>query len=274
MQVNPTTAAAAPAAASGPVPLRILAGQLTAVPVGQLIQATVTQTSPKGATLAVNGQPVTVAPSPQLTPGTSVVVRLPAAAAPVLELVGTVPTPTPPSPGAALPPPAGRAAPAAPAPAAPATAAPVRVLAGNLSAVPAGQLIRATVTQSGPQGATLAVNGQRVTVAPSPQLSPGAAVVVRLPSAAAPVLELVGPTPTTTAAPAPTAAPPSPIALVDVRAAAPDGRFHVTIDGQPATVTSEQPLVPGGRYALRVEAAPAGLVLRPLAESPAAPETA
>src|SRR5690349_16387741 len=123
MQVNPTTAAAATAASTGPVPLRILAGQLTAVPVGQLIQATVTQTSPKGTTLAVNGQPVTVAPSPQLAPGTTVVVRLPAAAAPVLELVGTVPTPVSSPPGATPSPPAGRTAPAAPA-AAPAPPAP------------------------------------------------------------------------------------------------------------------------------------------------------
>lgn len=251
MQVNPTTAAAATAASNGPVPLRVLSGPLTAVPVGELVRATVTQATPKGATLTVNGQSVTVAPSPALTPGAAVVVRLPAAAAPVLELVGPAPPPTQSTPAA------------------------VRVLAGDLSAVPTGQPLRATVTQAGQDSAVLTVNGQRLTVGTPTPLAPGAAVVVRLPTAAAPVLELVGSAPAPppqTAAPARPAS--SPVALVDVRAAAPDGRFFVTIDGQPATAASDQALVPGGRYALRVEVTPSGLVLRPPAEVPDAPDVA
>ncbi|HEX4612117.1 MAG TPA: hypothetical protein VH092_28230, partial [Urbifossiella sp.] len=61
---------------------------------------------------------------------------------------------------------------------------------------------------------------------------------------------------------------------MDVLGTAPNGRLQVRIDGQTATATTAEPLTPGGRYVMQVEASPTGLVLRPPTDTTAAPEAA
>lgn len=101
MQLNPLTAApltALPAGASTSV--RVLAGNLAAVPVGELLNAVVASVSPREAVLTVNGQALTVRPpaGAPLQPGAAVLVRVPATAAtapnPTIELA-VPPNPTP-----------------------------------------------------------------------------------------------------------------------------------------------------------------------------------
>lgn len=67
-------------------------------------------------------------------------------------------------------------------------------------------------------------------------------------------------------------APAEPV-VVDVIAREPTGRLRVRIDGREATATSPQPLQPGGRYVVQVDRTPAGIVLRPLPDSPQLPTT-
>ncbi len=80
-----------------------------------------------------------------------------------------------------------------------ASGVPARVVAGNLSLVPLGALLQATVTTVTPRDATLTVNGQTLTVRPPPgvQLQPGAVLLVRIPPGAPnapnPTLELSTP---------------------------------------------------------------------------------
>lgn len=92
MQVTPTDAAlqAAPPTAAG-VTARVVAGNLAALPLGALLQATVTSVTPREAVLTVNGQALTVRlpPGAQLQPGAVLLVRVPLAANatnPTLEL--------------------------------------------------------------------------------------------------------------------------------------------------------------------------------------------
>src|SRR5581483_10320864 len=102
----------------------------------------------------------------------------------------------------------------------------VRVLAGNLAAVPVGALLEATVTQSSPREAVLTVNGLPLTVRPNGQLQPGTVLFVRVPGGSTtPTLELVGSKTTTPEARAATApVPTKSLSLVDVLAVLPDGR--------------------------------------------------
>jgi hypothetical protein len=106
MQVNPAELAAAAAAPTGGVAVaRVLAGNLAAVPVGDLLQAVVTRVTPGAADVTVNGQPLTIRPGAGLQPGVVMLVRVPPGAntnPPTLELLGRVPnTPqgTPPQAG-------------------------------------------------------------------------------------------------------------------------------------------------------------------------------
>jgi hypothetical protein len=77
--------------ASG-VPARVLGGNLALIPLGSLLQATVTTVTPRDATLSVNGQTLTVRTPPgvQLQPGAALFVRVPPGAPnapnPTLEL--------------------------------------------------------------------------------------------------------------------------------------------------------------------------------------------
>ncbi len=70
--------------------------------------------------------------------------------------------------------------------------------------------------------------------------------------------------------PSPTSGPP---VVVDVIAREPNGQLRVKIDGRETTATSPQPLQPGGRYVVQLDRTPAGVVLRPLPDSPQLPIT-
>lgn len=181
-----------------------------------------------------------------------------------------------------------------------------RVLAGNLAAVPVGELLQAVVTSVAPREAVINVNGRQLTIRP-PQgtpLQPGAAVLVRVPPTAAgapnPTIEfavpkplagpsrpLVGsantpiptdvsaaartPVPAATRPPVGFAAEAPRVAIVDVLAPLPDGRVRVQVDGVEQVATAAEPLVPGGRYLLQVERSPVGIRLNPPPESAALP---
>jgi hypothetical protein len=151
----------------------------------------------------------------------------------------------------------------------------VRVLAGNLAAVPVGALLEATVTRAGPREVTLTVNGLPLTVRPNGQLQPGTVLFVRVPGGSATqTLELVGSRPTTpeaAAAAAPIPTKPAQVSLVDVLAVLPDGRLRVKIDGNEEVGASPEQLAPGGRYVLQVERTPAGLALRAAPDTPKLP---
>lgn len=92
MQV--TAANATLATAAQPVAVtsvRVLAGNVTSIPLGTLLQATVTQVSQGQAVIVVNGQALTVRPAGTLQPGTILLVRAPSGngtSTPALELVG------------------------------------------------------------------------------------------------------------------------------------------------------------------------------------------
>lgn len=74
------------------VTARVVSGNLAQVPVGALLEATVTSVSPREIALAVNGLPLTVRPPvglPPFQPGTALLVRVPTTASatnPTLEL--------------------------------------------------------------------------------------------------------------------------------------------------------------------------------------------
>lgn len=103
MQVPATNAASQLAAALGTGAIvRITGGNLANAPLGELLQATVTQASPREAVLTVNGQAITVRPGPTgfpaaLQPGATLAVRVQGGAATALEVVGQLPTPTAPA---------------------------------------------------------------------------------------------------------------------------------------------------------------------------------
>ncbi len=87
MQVTPAGTELSPlAAASAAAVVRIIAGNLAGIPVGQLIPATVVNVSDGSATLEVQGQLVTVRPAGGLQPGTALAARIPNGAAPAIEL--------------------------------------------------------------------------------------------------------------------------------------------------------------------------------------------
>lgn len=75
--IDPAIQAALPTAAG--VPVRVVGGNLALVPLGALLQATVTSVTPRDASLLVNGQQLTVRQPPgvQLQPGAVLLVRVP-----------------------------------------------------------------------------------------------------------------------------------------------------------------------------------------------------
>lgn len=215
MNVTPTAVPApADAAASGPAAtVRMLAGNLAAVPVGELLKAVVTRVAGGEATVNVNGQPLTVRPPGGLQAGGEFVVRLPGG-----KQTGTLEI-------------LGRAPPQLPAPATPTTNLP----------------LPATANRANPAAAP-------ATSTPTPTVSASASAAVLVPPAA---------TAPSSPAPAGRAASPAPLAVADVVSAGPDGKLVVRIDGKQVPATSAEPLAAGGRYLVRVEPTPAGLVLRP-----------
>lgn len=158
---------------------------------------------------------------------------------------------------------------------APTGAISVRVAAGDLAAIPVGLLLRATVSEVLSGAAVLTVNGQPLTVRPAAGLTPGDVLLVRVPGGAARSLDLIGKAApaTTTATPGAATAPrTATLAVVDVLAATPDGRFAVRIDGREEAATSAAELAPGGRYVMEVDRTPTGLALRPPTDSPNLPD--
>ncbi|MBA4065314.1 MAG: hypothetical protein C0501_16705 [Isosphaera sp.] len=185
----------------------------------------------------------------------------------------------------------------------------VRVLSGDLSLLPVGSLLAATVTRPGVREAVLTVNGLQLAIRPGTTLQPGTVLVVRVPPGSkAPALELVGqapapesgqpgspvalatgtPTPraspevpaatertvrttTPTADRVPPSANPAAVSVADVLTVLPDGRVRVRIDGAEEVATAAGKLVPGGRYVVRVERTPETVFLRPAADTPDLP---
>ncbi len=87
MQVTPADAVLAASAQPGAaVNVRVLAGNLAAVPLGALLQAVVTQVTPREATLAVNGETLTVRTPAGLQAGEVLFVRVPPGASGTLEI--------------------------------------------------------------------------------------------------------------------------------------------------------------------------------------------
>jgi hypothetical protein len=136
--------------------------------------------------------------------------------------------------------------------AAPAGATSVRVVGGDLSLLPVGTLLAATVTRPGLREAVLTVNGQQLAIRPGVSLQPGTVLVVRVPPGSkAPALELVG------QAPAPESGQPgSPVALA---AGTPTPRTPPEVPAAPGRVTD-------GRAAAAAER-----VGRPTTPPPTAP---
>lgn len=91
----------------GGITARVVSGKLASVPVGALLEATVTTVSPREVTLTVQGVPLTIRPPTglQLQPGATLVVRVPPGApntpTPMLELA--LPAPPTPTPGQSAP---------------------------------------------------------------------------------------------------------------------------------------------------------------------------
>jgi|GEM_PF-2450349 len=169
MQLNVLAAAqlaAAPTGAPG-VPARVVAGDLARVPVGELLEATVTASTPRGATLTVNGQPLTVQlpPGAPLQQGAVLLLRVPPGAA------------TAPNPTVELSVPASVSAPAAqPLPGAPrgyaAPEAPRTAVVDVLESLPDGR-------------ARVRIDGQEQVARPAEPLVPGERYVLQVQRSAA-----------------------------------------------------------------------------------------
>lgn len=174
----------------------------------------------------------------------------------------------------------------------------LRLVSGDISQIQTGRLIPATVVQAGGGQAVLSVAGQQVTVRGAMALVPGDVLRVRVEPGANPAVAVVGREATGVGAtgeavigrtavpvdsPAVGRASPNPVpppsvstsepVVVDVLARQPDGQLQVRIDGQELPATSRQPLQPGGRYVVQLDRTPAGIVLRPLPDSPQLPAT-
>ncbi len=202
-----------------------------------------------------------------------------------------------------------------------------RLVAGDISQVPTGQTLPATVVKATAGETVLSLAGQQVTIKGTVPANVGEVVNVRVQPGAKPTVAVVGgvgtspPVPLSqgrggdqgaeipdTSTDAPQASqvehplssgkggrgvrseamsappqranvgigayrqpPPTEPTVVDVIAREPGGQFRVRIDGREATATSSQQLQPGGRYVVQIDRTPAGLVLRPLPDSPQLP---
>lgn len=221
----------------GGVIARVVAGPLHQLPIGELLEATVTAVSPRGTILTVHGTALTVRPPYALAPGAVVWVRVPPpaarAAGPMLEFVPPAP------PAAGSPPPTNT----------PATTSPPRAPDGRVSG-------------AGPGVTTAAASVSTPGTAHSPGSLAGAAPT---PSATA-----ASPQPATNSGPL-GASLVQPV-VVDVLNREADGQFRVRIAGQEAVARSAVTLQPGARYVLQVERTPEGLNLQPPAETPQLPQ--
>ncbi|MBY0457825.1 MAG: hypothetical protein K2V38_10840, partial [Gemmataceae bacterium] len=149
----------------------------------------------------------------------------------------------------------------------------VRVLAGQLAAVPVGELLQAVVTRVDPNAGTadIRVNGQSLTVTAPPGLDAGAALLVRVPKGANGELQISDAPAAPKPAPPNSPAQPGEVQLVDVTATLPDGRVRVQIDGREVLATPTEPLATNGQLVLQVFRGPNGLTLSPPAPNEALP---
>lgn len=152
----------------------------------------------------------------------------------------------------------------------------LRVTSGDVTQIQTGITVAVSVLRAGNGEAVVNLAGKPVTVRGAVALSPGDVLNVRVNGGATPTLDLVGQQPraaaTATAPPPPGSAEPR-VAVADVIDHQPDGKVQVALDGEPTVATPQQPLQPGNRYVVRVESTPAGVVLKPLPESPDLPQT-
>jgi hypothetical protein len=264
MQVPPTAAAAPTAGVAPPTLLRVTAGQLATVPVGELLQAVVTAATPREATVTVNGTALTVRPAAGLQPGTVLAVRVPSPAALGLEVLGKL------------------------------AGSPAKVTGGSTDALPRGAVLAATVVEAGTKQAVLAVGGARVTVETPVPLPAGASVPVRVPADGGRTLELFPPpaaagraagvSPPVTASPRDAIpnrgsdAPRSPVQTVDVSARPTPGRVNVPTqatrpDGATAPLADRPATGAGVRAAAGTgtPTRPAGAAAPPPAVTPRSP---
>lgn len=152
MQVNPAAlvTAAATAPPGGAVTVPVVAGNLANVPLGALLQAVVTQVTPREAVLTVNGEALTVRAPAGLQAGAVLLVRVPAGAPGTLEITDAPPA----------------RAPKAPTP--PATPLPARVeLVDVLEARPDGRV-------------SVRIDGQEQIATSAESLTPGARVLLEV----------------------------------------------------------------------------------------------
>jgi len=237
MQVSPLeTVLQAALTTSTATAARVVAGNLTALPIGSLLKATVTSVTPRDATLTVNGQQLTVRPPPAgVQPGAVFLVRVPPGAAnstnPTLELN------VPPNPAQTQ-----QAAEAAGTP-----GARVATSLPTASGTPGAPVATPLPTASGNAASSAAAQTARST-----STNPLTSTLSRPSSASLAVTASTTPRPT----------------LVDVLSSLPNGQVRVAIDGQEQVATSSQPLVSGQRYVLQVQQTPTGIVLNPPQESP------
>lgn len=249
--------------------VRLVAGDLSQLPAGQALPATVVKTTPGETVLAVGGQQLTVKGELKLPPGEVLTVRVQPGAKPTLAVLGQ-PETSPAGPHISA---RGQTSPPVPQP----TVNPTRERGGAVTSPPVPGSQGRTGVQGGqvaalPPGANERADATRPTTPRGEPLTDG----VDLPLSPGTVgrgvrSEPLSATPqrggvvTAYRTPTPTSTEP---VVVDVIAREPDGRLRVKIDGREATATSPQPLAPGGRYVVQVERTPAGVVLRPLPDSP------
>lgn len=101
MQVTPADVVSLTSAqASTSASVRVVAGNLASIPLGTLLQAVVTQVTPRDATLELAGQSVTVRPPLGLQAGAVLLLRVPNSGAGTLDVVGSPRAPKPEVPAA------------------------------------------------------------------------------------------------------------------------------------------------------------------------------
>ncbi len=221
----------------GGVIARVVAGPLHQLPIGELLEATVTAVSPRGTILTVHGTALTVRPPYALAPGAVVLVRVPPPAA-----RSAVPT-------LELSPPAPLAAGSSPPPNAAATTFTPRIPEGLVSG-------------AGPGVTTTAASVSTPGTSHSPESLAGTGADAPATAASRQPAPSSGPLGASLSRPV----------VVDVLNREAEGQFRVQIEGQEAVVRSAVALQPGARYVLQVERTPQGLRLQPPAETPQLPQ--
>lgn len=216
---------------------RLVAGDISQLPAGQTLPATVVKATAGETVLSLAGQQLTVKGTVPANVGDVVNVRVQPGAKPAVAVVGqeqTTPNPTP----------AGFA---------PLTTATPPQRGG------VGQADNPTAGTPLPAGEGSASAKHEPGVGPkNPAVHTAGSPLVTPPRRG-------GEGVTGYRQPSPTSGPP---VVVDVIARDPSGQLRVKIDGRETTATSPQPLQPGARYVVQLDRTPAGVVLRPLPDSP------